>query len=166
MRIPAKPPQKPAALGGSLLNTPLLVALSPGAFAITVALWIFGGSLGINAVAAAIVGLFILLVTNVTSWKECLNNNAAWDTLTWFAALIAMAAALNKYGFIPWLSNTVVKVRCGRLFREAKTSRFNGAWFLCNPFMGRTVQPSIIFLGGVCRRVWVWQERRLLRKWY
>lgn len=30
------------------------------------------------------------------SWKECLNNNAAWDTLTWFAALIAMAAYLNK----------------------------------------------------------------------
>jgi di/tricarboxylate transporter len=80
-----------------------------------VALWIFGGSIGINAVAAAIVGLFILLVTNVTSWKECLNNNAAWDTLTWFAALIAMAAALNKYGFIPWLSNSVVQVRQSRL---------------------------------------------------
>lgn len=76
----------------------------------TVALWIFGGSIGVNAVAAAIVGLFILLVTNVTNWKECLNNNAAWDTLTWFAALIAMAAALNKYGFIPWLSNSVVNV--------------------------------------------------------
>ncbi len=80
----------------------------------TVALWIFGGSIGVNAVAAAIVGLFILLVTNVTNWKECLNNNAAWDTLTWFAALIAMAAALNKYGFIPWLSNSVVNVSGGK----------------------------------------------------
>ncbi|KAG2450631.1 hypothetical protein HYH02_004471 [Chlamydomonas schloesseri] len=84
--------------------------ITAGAFAITVALWIFGGSIGVNAVAAAIVGLFILLVTNVTNWKECLNNNAAWDTLTWFAALIAMAAALNKYGFIPWLSTSVVNV--------------------------------------------------------
>uniref|UniRef100_A0A7S0VAM7 Uncharacterized protein n=1 Tax=Polytomella parva TaxID=51329 RepID=A0A7S0VAM7_9CHLO len=83
------------------------------AFAITVALWIFGGSVGVNAVAAAIVGLFILLVGNVISWKECLNNNPAWDTLTWFAALIAMAGALNKYGFIPWLSNTVVKMVSG-----------------------------------------------------
>jgi di/tricarboxylate transporter len=46
----------------------------------------------------------------VTNWKECLNNNAAWDTLTWFAALIAMAAALNKFGFIPWLSTSVVQV--------------------------------------------------------
>ena len=44
------------------------------------------------------------------SWKECLANNAAWDTLTWFAALIAMAAYLNKFGFIPWLSESVVNV--------------------------------------------------------
>lgn len=36
------------------------------------------------------------LCSGVISWKECLNNNAAWDTLTWFAALIAMAAYLNK----------------------------------------------------------------------
>jgi hypothetical protein len=140
--------------------------ITAGAFALTVALWIFGGSIGVNAVAAATVGLFILLVrapclpacaaraawarlprwhlqrlsssspgrhrpahpptatppslapsqvTGVTSWKECLNNNGAWDTLTWFAALIAMAAYLNKFGFIPWFSNSVVQVRQLRL---------------------------------------------------
>eukprot|EP00877_Chromochloris_zofingiensis_P014317 jgi/Chrzof1/9139/Cz03g37110.t1 len=84
--------------------------ITAGAFAITVALWIGGASLGVNSVAAATVGLAILLVTGVISWKECLNNNAAWDTLTWFAALIAMAAYLNKFGFIPWFSNNVVNV--------------------------------------------------------
>jgi len=61
-------------------------------------------------VAAATVGLAILLITGVISWKECLNNNAAWDTLTWFAALIAMAAYLNKFGFIPWFSSSVVDI--------------------------------------------------------
>ena len=81
-----------------------------GAFALTVGLWIFGGSIGVNAVAAATVGLTILLVTNVITWKECLANGPAWDTLTWFAALIAMAAYLNKFGFIPWFSDSVVKV--------------------------------------------------------
>jgi len=84
--------------------------ITAGAFMVTVALWIFGGSLGINAVAAATVGLAILLITGVTSWKECLANGPAWDTLTWFAALIAMAAYLNKFGFIPWFSDSVVKV--------------------------------------------------------
>ena len=72
------------------------------------ALWIFGAQLGIGAVAAAILGLAILLITGVTSWKESLSNNAAWDTLTWFAALIGMASYLNKYGFIAWFSNQVV----------------------------------------------------------
>ena len=41
------------------------------------------------------------------TWKESLSNNAAWDTLTWFAALIGMASYLNKYGFIAWFSNQV-----------------------------------------------------------
>lgn len=37
--------------------------LTAFAFAITVGLWIFGGSVGVNAVAAALTGLGILLVT-------------------------------------------------------------------------------------------------------
>jgi di/tricarboxylate transporter len=41
----------------------------------------------------------------VVSWKQCLSDNQAWDTLTWFAALIAMAAYLNKFGFIAWFSD-------------------------------------------------------------
>jgi len=80
------------------------------AFAVTVGLWIFGSAIGVNSVAAALVGLSILLITGVTTWKECLSNNQAWDTLTWFAALIAMAAYLNKEGFIPWFSAKVVGV--------------------------------------------------------
>lgn len=84
--------------------------ITAGAFMVTVGLWIFGATYGINNVAAATVGLAVLLITGVITWKECLSNNAAWDTLTWFAALIAMAAYLNKLGFIPWFSASVVNV--------------------------------------------------------
>ena len=73
-------------------------------------LWIFGGMLNVDAVTAAILGLSVLLVTGVVTWKECLAESVAWDTLTWFAALIAMAGYLNKYGLISWFSQTVVKV--------------------------------------------------------
>lgn len=82
--------------------------ITAGALGLTVALWIAGSSLGISAVAAALTGLSILLITGVVSWKQCLSDNQAWDTLTWFAALIAMAAYLNKFGFISWFSNQVV----------------------------------------------------------
>ncbi|KAG6542959.1 hypothetical protein Mapa_015651 [Marchantia paleacea] len=77
---------------------------------VTVGLWIFGGLLKIDAVTAAILGLSVLLTTGVVTWKECLGESVAWDTLTWFAALIAMASYLNKYGLISWFSQTVVKV--------------------------------------------------------
>ncbi|XP_021772068.1 dicarboxylate transporter 1, chloroplastic [Chenopodium quinoa] len=77
---------------------------------LTVGLWVFGGALKIDAVTAAILGLSVLLITGVVTWKECLSESVAWDTLTWFAALIAMAGYLNKYGLISWFSETVVKV--------------------------------------------------------
>ncbi|KAK1562978.1 hypothetical protein Q3G72_020295 [Acer saccharum] len=76
---------------------------------LTVGLWVFGGVLNVDAVTAAILGLSILLITGVVTWKECLAESVAWDTLTWFAALIAMAGYLNKYGLISWFSQTVVK---------------------------------------------------------
>ncbi|XWS52521.1 hypothetical protein CRYUN_Cryun11dG0077800 [Craigia yunnanensis] len=81
-----------------------------GTLLLTVGLWIFGGRLNVDAVTAAILGLSVLLVTGVVTWKECLAEAVAWDTLTWFAALIAMAGYLNKYGLISWFSETVVKV--------------------------------------------------------
>lgn len=73
-------------------------------------LWIFGSAIKVDAVTAAIIGLTALLTTGVVTWKECLAEGTAWDTLVWFAALIAMAGYLNKYGLIAWFSNTVVKV--------------------------------------------------------
>ncbi|KAM0065273.1 putative solute carrier family 13 [Helianthus debilis subsp. tardiflorus] len=80
-----------------------------GTLLLTVGLWIFGGMLNVDAVTAAILGLSVLLITGVVTWKECLAEAVAWDTLTWFAALIAMAGYLNKYGLISWFSQTVVK---------------------------------------------------------
>nr|GMD17756.1 dicarboxylate transporter 1, chloroplastic [Ipomoea batatas] len=81
-----------------------------GTLLLTVGLWVFGSKLNVDAVTAAILGLSVLLVTGVVTWKECLAEAVAWDTLTWFAALIAMAGYLNKYGLISWFSETVVKV--------------------------------------------------------
>ena len=39
--------------------------ITAGALAVTVSLWIFGGQIGVNAVAAALLGLAVLLITNV-----------------------------------------------------------------------------------------------------
>lgn len=106
---PAKAREELKALG-SMSTDEKITAL---ALSLTVGLWIWGGAIGVNAVAAALTGLAIMLVTGVVSWKQCLSDNQAWDTLTWFAALIAMASYLNKYGFITWFSSKVVTLVSG-----------------------------------------------------
>jgi len=101
---PAKAREELAKLGPMSADEKIM----GGSLLLTVALWVAGGSLGISAVAAATVGLTILLVTGVLSWKECLGEGPAWDTLVWFAALISMAGCLNTFGLIPWFSAQVV----------------------------------------------------------
>jgi len=103
---PAKAKEELAKLG-SMSQDEVIMG---GALVLTVGLWIFGSAVGVGAVAAALIGLTILLVSGVLTWKECLAEGPAWDTLTWFAALIAMAACLNTFGLIPWFSQQVVGV--------------------------------------------------------
>ncbi len=47
-----------------------------------------GDSVGVSAVLAAMLGLSVLLLTGVLTWKDCLTYPAAWDTLFWFAILV------------------------------------------------------------------------------
>lgn len=86
---------------GPMSRTEKLTALALG---VTVVLWVGGGAYGISSVAAATIGLAMMLFTNVITWKDCLNESTSWDSLTWFAALIALGGNLNKYGLIPWMS--------------------------------------------------------------
>lgn len=79
-----------------------------GTFALLLVLWIFGPQLGnLNATTAALIGLGVLLLVGVLTWKDVQEETGAWDTLVWFAALVMMASFLNKLGLIPWFSKTV-----------------------------------------------------------
>ncbi|KAL2893308.1 Dicarboxylate transporter 1 chloroplastic, partial [Bienertia sinuspersici] len=74
-----------------------------------VGLRVSGGVLKVDAVKTTTLRLSVLLITGVITWKECLVESVAWDTVTLFAALIAMVGCLNKYGLISWFSENVVK---------------------------------------------------------
>jgi DASS family divalent anion:Na+ symporter len=79
-----------------------------GTFVLLLVLWIFGPQLGgLSATAAALVGLGVLLLTGVLSWSDVQQEEGAWNTLVWFAALVMMAGFLNTLGLIPWFSGTV-----------------------------------------------------------
>jgi DASS family divalent anion:Na+ symporter len=102
--------------GASKLATDKLLAMGPikkdewlmiFAFVLLLALWIFGSNFGIDATAAAFVGLGVLLITQVLTWDDIKAEKGAWDTLVWFAALVMLASYMNSLGFIPWFSATI-----------------------------------------------------------
>ncbi|MEG0197939.1 MAG: anion permease, partial [Acinetobacter sp.] len=43
----------------------------------------------------------------VLTWEDILTQKSAWDTITWFAALVMMATYLNKLGLITWFSSVL-----------------------------------------------------------
>ncbi len=85
-----------------------------GTFILLLLLWIFGPNLmGMDATTAALVGLAVLIVTNVLGWEDVLAEKGAWDTLVWFAALVMMATYLNSLGLIPWFTILMGKAMQG-----------------------------------------------------
>jgi len=69
-------------------------------------LWIFGGE-AINATTVALVVIALMLVLKVVSWDDIVKNSAAWNTLAWFATLVALADGLNRVGFVKWFADMV-----------------------------------------------------------
>jgi divalent anion:Na+ symporter, DASS family len=78
-----------------------------GVFLLLLLLWILGDQLAkIDSSTTALVGLSVLLITGVLTWKDILHEEGAWDTLIWFAALVMMASFLNELGLIPWFTKS------------------------------------------------------------
>ena len=73
---------------------------------IALCLWIFGGDI-MEATTAAILVISLMLVTKVVTWDDITANKAAWNTLAWFATLVALASGLSNVGFIKWFADTM-----------------------------------------------------------
>jgi divalent anion:Na+ symporter, DASS family len=81
-----------------------------GTFILLIVLWILGPQLKLDATVTALIGLCILILLEVLSWKDILQEQGAWETLFWFAALIAMAGSLDQLGVVPWVGLQLTSV--------------------------------------------------------
>ncbi len=90
---------KMGGLSGREMGLAVLVVLA-------LALWIWGGDF-INATTVAIVVVALMVIGKVVSWDDILANKQAWNTLVWFATLVALADGLNRVGFVKWFADTV-----------------------------------------------------------
>jgi Sodium:sulfate symporter transmembrane region len=73
---------------------------------IALLLWIFGASY-INATAVALLAISLMLLTGSFSWADILEYKSAWNTLAWFATLVALADGLNRVGFVEWFAESI-----------------------------------------------------------
>jgi L-tartrate/succinate antiporter len=73
---------------------------------IALVLWIFGGDI-MEATTAAIAVIALMLLLKVVTWDDITANKAAWNTLAWFATLVALADGLTRVGFVKWFAETV-----------------------------------------------------------
>jgi DASS family divalent anion:Na+ symporter len=70
-------------------------------------LWATSSFTNLNATLVAMMGVCFMLVTDVLTWKDILDDKGPWDTLMWMGGLVGMASFLNTLGFIPWFAKTV-----------------------------------------------------------
>ena len=82
--------------------------LMAGTFCLLLLLWIFGDYLGnIQSATTALLGVVLLVITNIVTWEEILREKKAWNILFWFSILIMMASFLNEFGLISWISQQI-----------------------------------------------------------
>jgi L-tartrate/succinate antiporter len=73
---------------------------------LAIVLWIFGGAY-IDAAAAALVVVCLMLTARVVTWAEMAANHTAWSTLVLLATLVTLAGGLTRTGFVQWFAEGV-----------------------------------------------------------
>ena len=79
---------------------------------LALSLWIFGSSI-LNATMVGLVVLCLMLILDIINWDDVISNKSAWNTLVWFATLVAMATGLARVGFLAWLGERVAAQLAG-----------------------------------------------------
>ncbi len=64
------------------------------------ALWATSSLTHMNATGVGMLAVMVLLLTNVLTWQDVLQEKGAWNTMFWMGSLIALAGALASSGFI------------------------------------------------------------------
>lgn len=58
----------------------------------------------IGATTVGMLAVVVMLLTDVLTWDDVLNEKGAWNTMFWMGSLIALASALSKSGFIKYVA--------------------------------------------------------------
>jgi DASS family divalent anion:Na+ symporter len=74
-------------------------------FVLTLGLWSTSIYTNLDATFIAMLGMALMLMTSVITWRDVLEEKAAWDSFIWLGGIIGLAGILAKYGFFGWFAS-------------------------------------------------------------
>ncbi len=75
-------------------------------------LWVFGAA-WIDATTAILAVVALMVLLRVLDWDEVVGNRAGWDTMIYFATLMALADGLNRMEVVKWAADGVSRQLTG-----------------------------------------------------
>jgi L-tartrate/succinate antiporter len=60
-----------------------------------------------NSTTVALAVFAGIVLSGIVTWDDVLANKQAWNTLAWFATLVALAGGLAQVGFVAWFAGLV-----------------------------------------------------------
>ncbi|MEO5511490.1 MAG: anion permease [Longimicrobiales bacterium] len=74
-------------------------------FALVLTLWLTKAFHTIDYSAVAMLGVACLLISNVLTFDDLLNERSAWDVFLWYGGLVQLAKLLNENGVTKWFAS-------------------------------------------------------------
>ena len=68
---------------------------------------------GVDTVVAGLAALCFLLLSEVLSWRDVVEETSAWDTFVWWGAMMSLAMALNESRVTAWFATLAGKSLAG-----------------------------------------------------
>lgn len=78
--------------------------MAAGVFLLIVGLWATGTWTKLDATLVAFIGVSLMLILNIVTWKDIAEAKEAWAILVWFGAILGLSAALGGQGFFTWFA--------------------------------------------------------------
>ena len=75
-------------------------------------LWLFAGQ-WLSPATVVLAVIAALIVLRVLDWDDLIGNRAAWDTLIYFATLMALADGLERLGIVAWAAQGISGLTVG-----------------------------------------------------
>jgi DASS family divalent anion:Na+ symporter len=113
-------------------------------------LWTFGSRiLGIETTTTALVGIILLLFTEVLTWKDIVQEHQAWDIFIWFSVLLMLAGNLYELGVVSWASESFGQIIGGLAGQSAFVifsliSFYNSYFFASKTALVSAMYPALL----------------------